>query len=195
MSPAPFSAFAAPACASRSEPPACDLAAALAGFLTARSVIVGIGSPYRGDDGFGPAVISALRGRIDVPLFDAGSAPENYAQRIVDLAPHHILLVDAADLGAAAGTLRLMRPVAGPTFSLSTHTGGLDLLARYWDSACGADCALLLAQPQSLAPTPHLSAPLRQAVRRVRRIILRAWRRAATASPRSHHAPACPPEH
>lgn len=135
MSPAPCSAFAAPARASRSGPPARDLAAALAGFLAARSVIVGIGNSYRSDDGFGPAVISALRGRIDAPLFDAGTAPENHAQRIADLAPRCVLLLDAADMGAPAGTLHLTRPSGGPTLSLSTHTGGLDLLAHYWHGA------------------------------------------------------------
>jgi hydrogenase maturation protease len=171
-----------------------DLPMALAGILTARSVIVGVGNPYRGDDGFGPAVIDGLRGWIDAPLFDAGFAPENYAQRIADLAPDRVLLLDAADLDAPAGTLRLSRPVAGRTLSLSTHAGGLELLASYWDSVCQADCVLLLAQPKSLAPTPrpHLSAPLQEAVRRVRRAILIARRRAVTAAPGLHHALVCP---
>jgi hydrogenase 3 maturation protease len=194
MSPLPDFVFAARAGASCSYSPPGDLLTALAGVLTARSVIVGIGNPYRGDDGFGPAVIAALRGRIDAPLFDAGFAPENYAQRIAELAPDRILLLDAADLGVPAGTLRLTRPVSGPTLSLSTHTGGLELLATYWEGACRADCALLLAQPESLAPTPRprLSIPLQHAVRRARRAVLRAWRRAVTAAPGLHHALVCP---
>ena len=64
--------------------------------LRGKTVIVGMGNPLRGDDGFGPALIERLRGKVSATCIDAGIAPENYVGRIVKETPDTILLVDVA---------------------------------------------------------------------------------------------------
>lgn len=162
--------------------------AALCALLTPRCVLLGIGNRRRGDDGFGPAVIAHLRGRTTVPLYDGGVAPENYAERVARHTPACIVLIDAADLGAPPGTLRLCRPAELAAGGVSTHTGSLALLAQYWETACGARTILLAAQPSYIGatPAPHLSRPLRAAVTRAGRA-LRAALHDVTALPGTTH--------
>lgn len=150
-----------------------EVCAALCALLTPRCVLLGVGNRLRGDDGFGPAVVARLRGRTRVPLYDGGVAPENYVERVARHAPESVLLIDAADLGAPPGTLRLCRPAELAAGGISTHTGGLALLAQYWETACGARCAVLAAQPLRVVATPalRLSRPVRAAVGRASRAL------------------------
>lgn len=141
-----------------------ELHAALGGCLTGRCALLGVGNRSHGDDGFGPAVIDGLRGHTAVPLYDGGLAPENYVERIARHRPECVLIVDAADFGAPAATLRVYPPAALQQFSISTHAGSLELLAQYWQAACGARCALLLAQPVRMSGR-GLSPAMRSAVR------------------------------
>lgn len=159
------------------------LRAALAAVLAPPAVILGVGNRARGDDGFGPAVLAALRGRVAVPLVDGGPAPENHLQRIAALRPARVLIVDAAELGAAPGALHYCLPDALDDAGASTHAGSLALLARYLDGACGARCGLLLAQVQRrpAGPGAGLSPAGRAAVQRAVRLI----RSACPAAPRS----------
>ena len=75
----------------------------LHGRLRGKTVIVGIGNSLRGDDGFGPALVQRLQGRVRPVCIDAGVAPENYLGRIVKEQPDTVLLVDAAHLGLEPG--------------------------------------------------------------------------------------------
>ena len=68
---------------------------------TAKIVLVGIGNPLRGDDGFGPALIAALDGQVRAVCIDAGTAPESYAGKIIKENPDTVVFVDAADLDLA----------------------------------------------------------------------------------------------
>lgn len=153
-----------------------EVQAALRALLTPRCVLLGVGNRRRGDDGFGPAVVAHLRGKTTVPLYDGGVAPENYVERVARHAPECVVLIDAADLGALPGTLRLCRPADLGVGGVSTHAGSLALLAQYWQTACGARTILLAAQPSYLGatPAPRLSRPLRAALARASRALLAA---------------------
>ena len=74
-----------------------DLADALAAVMPRPTAIVGVGNPLRGDDGFGPAVVSALRPSSAIRLFDVQAVPESYLVPIVKSNCPGILFVDAAD--------------------------------------------------------------------------------------------------
>ena len=157
----------------------------VAALLDATSVIVGIGNRDHGDDGFGPALIDALQGHVGVCLIDAGMVPENYIHQAASAAPSSVLLVDAADLRAAPGTLALHDTHALAHLSVSTHTGSLALAGQYLAN-CGVAVSALLAQPRDVGPFvgATLSPPVCDAVIRARDLIVAALSTAsAGASP------------
>jgi len=127
-----------------------QIQAALATFLSPRSVIVGVGNLTSSDDRFGPAVIESLRGRCPAALLDAGLTPENYAQRIVALRPSSVLVLDAAEVGLRRGELALCEPDCLDG-GLGTHGGSLLLLARYLQVAADAPVRFLLAERECTA--------------------------------------------
>lgn len=88
-----------------------------------RTLIVGIGNTLKGDDGAGPLVCEQLSGLgVSAELIDAGTVPENYIQPIIKKAPENLLIVDAVDFGAPAGTIRVFKAEQLNTHAFSTHT-------------------------------------------------------------------------
>jgi hydrogenase 3 maturation protease len=86
------------------------------------TVIVGIGNMLKGDDGAGPLVCEQLRDKVCAEVIDAGTVPENYIQTIINKAPQNLLVIDAIDFGASAGTINIFKPEQLDSFVLSTHT-------------------------------------------------------------------------
>lgn len=76
-----------------------------------RARVIGIGNPLRGDDGVGPAVVEALKRRglpEGVEAVDGGQA----GLGLVGLmeGADRVVLVDAAEMGAAPGAFRAFGP-------------------------------------------------------------------------------------
>jgi hydrogenase 3 maturation protease len=86
------------------------------------TLIVGIGNVLKGDDGVGPLVCEQLAGKIGAELIDAGTVPENYIQPIIKKAPQNLLVIDAIDFAAPAGTIRMFKPEQLSSHAFSTHT-------------------------------------------------------------------------
>ena len=86
------------------------------------TVIIGIGNVLKGDDGIGPLICEQLAGKIRAELIDAGTVPENYIQPIIRKAPQNLLVIDAIDFGAPAGTIRMFKPEQLNSHAFSTHT-------------------------------------------------------------------------
>jgi hydrogenase 3 maturation protease len=86
------------------------------------TVIVGIGNTLKGDDGAGPLVCEQLRGKVCAEVIDAGTVPENYIQKIIKKTPQNLVIIDAIDFGASAGTINIFKPEQLDSFVLSTHT-------------------------------------------------------------------------
>jgi hydrogenase 3 maturation protease len=90
--------------------------------LKGRVAIVGIGNILRGDDGLGPKLIEILKSRnAKAALFDCGTAPENYVFPILTSSSDTVILIDAADLGEAAGSVRVFELSEISNVSFSTH--------------------------------------------------------------------------
>jgi len=87
-----------------------------------RTVIVGIGNVLKGDDGAGSLVCQQLSGEVCAEIIDAGTVPENYIQPIIEKAPENLLVVDAMDFGASAGTIDIFKPEQLSSVVASTHT-------------------------------------------------------------------------
>ncbi len=98
------------------------------------TVIVGIGNTLKGDDGAGPLVCEQLRGKVCAEVIDAGTVPENYIRKIIKKAPQNLLIIDAIDFAASAGTINIFKPEQLDSFVLSTHTLSPRLFV---DMVCG----------------------------------------------------------
>ena len=114
-------------------------------------VIVGIGNPLRGDDGFGPALIERLHGKVGFICFDAGSAPENYVGRIVKEDPDTILLVDVADLNLKPGQFRILQPTEILPCGFTTHDMSSRMLIEFLEKQTRAHIFMLGVQPQHVS--------------------------------------------
>ncbi len=82
--------------------------------MTARRVLVAaVGNVLRGDDGFGPAVIQALRSATGVPeglhAVEVGIGGISLVHELMD-GYDALILVDAVDRGGAPGSLYVLEP-------------------------------------------------------------------------------------
>jgi hydrogenase maturation protease len=104
-----------------------------AGVSPAKKILVlGVGNPYRRDDGIGPAVISRLKSEWRlresyVDLLDGGTDGLSLIEYIEGYAK--VLVVDAVDMGVAPGEVRMFSPEEAKLTikadALSTHGFGL----------------------------------------------------------------------
>ncbi|MBI0581385.1 MAG: hydrogenase maturation protease [Methanomassiliicoccales archaeon] len=113
-------------------------------------VVAGIGNGIRRDDFVGVKVVQDLVGMVseNVHLIECETVPESFVDEIIDVAPSHVLLIDAALLGLAPGTAHLydVEEVVSST-SISTHTLPLRVFCEYVFTLTGAKIALLLIEP------------------------------------------------
>jgi hydrogenase 3 maturation protease len=115
-------------------------------------VLLGVGSELRSDDAVGlHAARAALRLQIPgLHAIAAGPAPENCTAEIRQLDPSLIVIVDAADMQAPAGTTALIDPAKAGGASFATHGLPLSVLAGYLSSEIGCGVILVGIQPQTL---------------------------------------------
>jgi hydrogenase 3 maturation protease len=130
------------------------------------TVILGVGNRMRGDDAIGCLVVDELHGIEDVEAIDAGTAPENYIEPIVELAAERILIVDACAFGGKPGEYRLFgrddleRLVSG---IVSTHTLPLNMTVALLEQQLESDIHFLGVQPGTLEFDAGLSQPVEEA--------------------------------
>lgn len=141
----------------RGHPPPAGPKVSLRDLLAARlrgdTVVVGIGNPYRGDDGVGSLVACLLLeaqargGRFFQRVIDAEEVPEAFLGPITRPPPDTVVLVDAAELGEVPGTVALLEVEELAGREVSTHSAPLSLLARFVREETGADVFVLGIQP------------------------------------------------
>jgi hydrogenase 3 maturation protease len=122
-----------------------------------RIVIMGIGNPLRGDDGFGPALVERLTGKTSAHLVNAGDVPEDYLGRIRVLRPELIFLIDSADFDGEPGDLAFLEIDDLANLPLLTHNPGLKPLTLAMREETGADIQILVVQPQDLTLGAQIS--------------------------------------
>jgi len=92
-------------------------------------LIVGVGNPYRQDDGIGPEIIRLLRKEedLDCELLDGGTD----ALALLDIIPNYkkVILIDAVEMGTEPGTVKAFKPNEAKlkiqSDALSTHGFGV----------------------------------------------------------------------
>ena len=85
-----------------------------------------------------------------VQCIAAGPAPENSTAAIRRFKPSHVIIIDAAEMGAEPGTTRLIDPAAAGGASFATHGLPLSVLAGYLAAETGCAVILVGIQPRSL---------------------------------------------
>ena len=137
---------------------------AFCNILKGKVVIVGVGHVLKGDDGCGPALIEALKGKINAVCIDAGAAPESFLGKIIKQEPDTILFIDAADLSRAPGEYEIIEKNDIGTTGLTTHNTSLKLLINYLDQQIKAEIYLLGIQPQDISLGAEISESVRQTI-------------------------------
>ncbi len=111
------------------------------------TVIIGIGNTLKGDDGAGPRVCQILKGKIDAEVIDAGSTPENYIAKIVQMSPKKLLIIDAIDFGMPPGKVKIFDIQDLGKFSFSTHCLSPHLFVQSIQSEINAEVIFIGIQP------------------------------------------------
>jgi len=125
-----------------------SLLAALRARLSGRVVVIGVGNPWRGDDGAGCRVAKRLAAGGLVHAVDAGDIPESFLGDIISARPDRAVFVDAVDLGAPAGSAALIDRGQLRHYMPTTHHAPLSMLMELVAVATEADVFLVAIQPQ-----------------------------------------------
>lgn len=130
-----------------------------------KTLIVGIGQELKGDDGAGPIVCRQLRqAKVCAELIDAGTTPENYIQPIIKKAPQNLLIIDAIDFGAPAGTIKIFKPEQLNSSIISTHTLSPRIFADMVRQDIKTEVFFVGIQPAQTQLGQSLSPAVNQAV-------------------------------
>jgi coenzyme F420 hydrogenase subunit delta len=127
-------------------------------------LIMGVGNPLFGDDGFGPAVAEELERRGRIPSFaavlDVGTGVREFLFDLIlsPERPKEVVIIDALDCGRGPGEIFKVKVDEVPklkSHDFSLHLApSLNLLQELRDSA-GVKVTILAAQPQ---PIPEIVA-------------------------------------
>jgi hydrogenase 3 maturation protease len=136
------------------------------------TVIVGVGNILKGDDGAGPLICEQLKAaKISAGLIDAGTVPENYIQRIIKKAPRTLLIIDAIDFGAEAGTIKVFKPGQLNSHVISTHTLSPRLFVDIIRRSIQVDVYFVGIQPEHTQLGQPISTAVRRAIEQLSGII------------------------
>ncbi len=131
-----------------------------------RVAVVGSGQELRGDDGVGSVIAGQLQARLRPAAYrlvlDGGPAPESQTGRLRRFRPAAVILIDAAQMDEAPGTIRWLSWEATHGMSASTHSLPPHLVARYLTTTPGCEVFLIAVQPASAALGAQLSPALQR---------------------------------
>lgn len=114
-----------------------------------RIAVVGIGDELTPVDCAGMLAARTIEARKirDVRVFAAGTVPESVTAPIRRYFPQHILLLDAAEMGAPPGTIAIVDPGMISAGTFSTHAIPLTVFMEYLEKDAGAAVTFLGIQP------------------------------------------------
>lgn len=121
----------------------------------ARIAVMCVGSVLCGDDAAGMLVAPLIRAeaeRAGALVAECSTAPENFSGVVRRYRPDALFLVDAADMGLAPGSIRIIPETEIAGASVSTHMMPLKFLLGYLKQETGCSCSLIGIQPASCEP-------------------------------------------
>jgi hydrogenase 3 maturation protease len=111
-----------------------------------------MGNTLRSDDGIGSLLARRIKDRVPYTVYDTGTNPENYLEKIVKEKPDTIVIIDAVDFGGTAGEFRAVEGEDLKTTNLfSTHNTSLSLAINYLQNNLKVDIIILIIQPKKIS--------------------------------------------
>lgn len=150
-----------------------ELEERLRGISPERVVFVGVGNRMRGDDAIGPALIDHIKDEVPHAI-DADGVPENVTASIRRLNPKVIIFLDAASLGEAPGSARIVEAGEMQKLESSVHNFSLDVVMEYLEAAAGADVFLVGVQPERIGEGESISPELKKPLEDIASILISA---------------------
>lgn len=147
----------------------------LDGLRGSKTLIVGIGSILKADDGAGPIICEELKGKISAEIIDAGTVPENYIQPIIKKAPDNLLIIDAIDFGATPGSTKIFQPEDLNSLVISTHTLSPRIFVDMIKQSIDVDVFLIGIQPADLTLGEPLSTKVAESVRSLAQMLVQVF--------------------
>ena len=138
-----------------------------------RILILGVGNSLRGDDGLGSALAVRLDSHVNARVIDAGDVPENFIGPIIAADPEVLMIVDAANINAPAGSMAIIETEHIANASLSTHSSSLNLFLLVLRSEIDPDVFILGIQPESTAFGASMSQPVRESLVVIEKALLK----------------------
>lgn len=121
---------------------------------TPRLALLGIGNELNGDDAAGVLAVRALRDRLasrpQLLLIEAGLAPEAFTAPLRRFKPDCVILIDAALLDEAPGTIELVDWQQTDGLSATTHTLPPSVLVKFIQHEFNCPVELILIQPEDI---------------------------------------------
>jgi hydrogenase 3 maturation protease len=112
------------------------------------NILMGIGNPFRSDDGVGSYIAREFNAE-GWRTLDCGTAPENFTSVVRREHPHLLVIVDAADMGILPGEFRIIPGEKIRDVGFGTHQLPLSHLMRFLGDA--ADGIILIGiQPETV---------------------------------------------
>jgi hydrogenase 3 maturation protease len=137
-----------------------------------RIAILGVGSDLRADDVAGEQVVKTLKAghaneyqKRQIRFFLGATAPENLTGEVKKFNPTHLIIVDSAQLGKKAGTIRLLAPREIGGISFSTHRLPTKVMVDYLRKSLDCRVIIIGIQPKSLVFGKSLSGEVRKSVK------------------------------
>ncbi len=140
--------------------------------FSGKVVFVGIGNILRGDDGFGPALIEKLNGKVPALCIDAGSAPENYSGKIIKEDPDTVILLDIAHMGMKPGEYDVLKKDDILRSGFTTHDLSPNMFIEYLEKETGADICMIAVQPERVSFSEEMSDSVKRAIGEIEGIII-----------------------
>jgi hydrogenase 3 maturation protease len=135
--------------------------------LKGKIVFIGVGNILRGDDGFGPALIEKLKEETEAVCIDAGTAPENYAGKIVKEKPDTVVIVDAVHMDLTPGEYNILKKDDILRCGFTTHDQSPNMFIDYLEKETGADIYMLAVQPNDVSFGEEMSGSVKEAIEKI----------------------------
>lgn len=129
-------------------------------------VVLTVGNVLMGDDGAGPLLAELIEAApvSGWSVIDGGSAPENVTHLVRAATPDRVLLVDAAEMGLAPGSIRRIDPgLVADRFLIDTHAIPLDFLVSSLEESV-REVVFVGVQPARVAFFEEMTPAVRAAV-------------------------------
>lgn len=140
-----------------------------------RLVIIGMGNELRADDAVGIEVVRILKPHESdkLKVFEGGMTPDFFISPACALAPSHLLIVDAAEIGQSPGAWRILSKDEIDRGLFTTHAIPATEVALEIQRRCGAKVAFLGIQPKIRGVSLEMSKECKKSAHDIFKSILR----------------------